>query len=422
MNFSDFGRRFTRMTGTRELMDDLGEAMASDHPVLMLGGGNPSNIPAVEELIRQRLLAIAGDEVELRRTFGNYSPSHGDIRFRHALAGLLRREFGWDVGTQNVCLTVGSQGSFFSLFNLLAGRFGTTRKRILLPLTPEYIGYMDVGLVDDFFVAQRPSIEHLDDGMFKYHVDFEKLNVDESVGAICVSRPTNPTGNVLTDGELHQLDQIAREAKVPLIVDNAYGVPFPHITFVDATPIWNDNIILCMTLSKLGLPGIRNGIVIANEEIVDAVASINAIVNLAVPSVGAGLLQEWVDSGDIIRISRELITPHYLRKAEQAVEWFQEELAGVDFHIHKPEGAIFLWLWFPNLPIACSELYRRLKARDVLVISGHHFFSGLAKDWDHRHQCIRVTYSQDPEMVRQGIRIIAEEVIKAMEEADTGLG
>jgi len=416
VNFSDFGKRFTRMTGTRELMDDLGEAMASDHPFLMLGGGNPSNIPAVEELIKKRLRVIAGDDGELRRTFGNYSPSHGDIRFRRALAALLCREFGWDISARNVCLTVGSQGSFFSLFNLLAGSFGNEHKRILLPLTPEYIGYMDVGLVDDLFVAQRPSIEYLDDGMFKYHVDFDKLSVDESVGAICVSRPTNPTGNVLTDGEVRHLDQLARKANVPLIVDNAYGLPFPHIIFVEATPIWNDNIILCMSLSKLGLPGIRNGIVIANEEIVDAVASINAIVNLAVPSVGAGLLHEWVESGDIIRISHELITPHYRNKAEQAVEWFQSELAGMDFHIHKPEGAMFLWLWFPSLRIGCDELYRRLKARDVLVISGHHFFGGLAEDWDHRHQCIRVTYSQDSDVVRRGIRIIAEEVKRAMEE------
>jgi len=38
---------------------------------------------------------------------------------------------------------------------------------------------------------------------------------------------------------------------------------------------------------------------------------------------------------------------------------------------------MFLWLWFPDLPISSLELYKRLKARGVLVVSGH-YFSGVA--------------------------------------------
>ena len=41
------------------------------------------------------------------------------------------------------------------------------------------------------------------------------------VGALCVSRPTNPTGNVLTDAELEQLRQLAAEHNVPLLIDGA---------------------------------------------------------------------------------------------------------------------------------------------------------------------------------------------------------
>ncbi|MDI5434805.1 hypothetical protein MJM45_29760, partial [Salmonella enterica subsp. enterica serovar Kentucky] len=40
------------------------------------------------------------------------------------------------------------------------------------------------------------------EGQFKYHVDFEHLHIGEETGMICVSRPTNPTGNVITDEEL----------------------------------------------------------------------------------------------------------------------------------------------------------------------------------------------------------------------------
>jgi valine--pyruvate aminotransferase len=54
-----------------------------------------------------------------------------------------------------------------------------------------------------------------------------------------------------------------------------------------------------------------------------------------------------------------------------------------------------------------------LKERGVLVIPGHHFFPGLREDWKHRHECIRVTYSQSPDAVEKGIAIIADEVKRA---------
>ena len=85
--------------------------------------------------------------------------------------------------------------------------------------------------------------------------------MNEEVGLICVSRPTNPTGNVITDDELMQLDALAQQHDVPLLIDNAYGVPFPGIIFSEVRPLWNPNIILCMSLSKLGLPGARCGII-----------------------------------------------------------------------------------------------------------------------------------------------------------------
>ena len=100
------------------------------------------------------------------------------------------------------------------------------------------------------------------------------------IGAICCSRPTNPTGNVLTDGEIARLDALAQEHGIPLIIDNAYGIPFPNIIYSDVTLNWHENIILCFSLSKVGLPGVRTGIIVAALEVVKAVSSLNTIVNL----------------------------------------------------------------------------------------------------------------------------------------------
>lgn len=416
LRFSDFARRFTGPTGTRLLMDDLGEALAGERPLCNLGGGNPARIPAMQSLFREaleRFVASGGFDT----LTGSYDGPQGHLPFLGALAALLRREYGWDVGPRNLAMTAGSQSSFFVLFNLFSGPCEDgVRRQIRLPLAPEYIGYADIALAADALRADRPAIEFLDDHVFKYHVDFDRFELDDATGAVCVSRPTNPTGNVLSAGEIDRLLSLTRAAEVPLIIDNAYGVPFPNIVFTDAEPVFDEHVIYCLSLSKLGLPGLRTGIVVADERVIDALRSMNAILSLATGSLGAGLVTPLIESGEVLRLGREVVRPYYEARVKDAVAWCHEALAGLDYFVHKPEGAIFLWLWFRGLPVPAAELYRRLKARDVLVIPGHYFFPGLETPWDHAHECIRISYAQSPEDVRRGIGIIAEEVRRAWEE------
>ncbi|WP_440886241.1 valine--pyruvate transaminase [Vibrio campbellii] len=415
MQFSKFGEKFNQYSGITQLMDDLNDGLRTPGAI-MLGGGNPAAIPAMLDYFRQ-----ASEEMlasgELVAALANYDGPQGKDAFVKSLAQLFRETYGWDISEKNISLTNGSQSGFFYLFNLLAGQQPDgSHKKVLLPIAPEYIGYGDAGIDEDIFVSYHPEIELLDNGLFKYHVDFEQLTVDDSVAAICASRPTNPTGNVLTDEEVRKLDKLARENNIPLIIDNAYGLPFPNIIFEDVEPFWNENTILCMSLSKLGLPGVRCGIVIASEEITQALTNMNGIISLAPGSVGPALANHIIGKDDLLKLSSEVIKPFYKQKSQRAVELLQEAITDERFRIHKPEGAIFLWLWFDELPITTMELYQRLKARGVLIVPGEYFFIGQKDEWDHAHQCLRMNYVQDDEMMQKGIAIIAEEVEKAYHE------
>src|SRR6185436_4867876 len=108
-------------------------------------------------------------------------------------------------------------------------------------------------------------------------------------------------------------------------------------------------------------------------------------------------------SGDILQLSNNVINPHYQHKMHNAVNAIHHSFKNSQcpYAIHKPEGAMFLWLWFKDLPITSFELYERLKKRGVLVVSGHYFFPGMKDDWRHQHECIRVTYSQDEAQVQE---------------------
>lgn len=415
MKFSKFASRFNSDAGIVQLMDDLGNAMSGKSDVLMLGGGNPSHIPAVQQYLRDSLHRLIDNPASFSHAVGNYELPQGNQEFIDAVVNMMNEQYQWGITSDNVVLTVGSQSAFFFLFNMLAGEDEDgVFKQILLPLTPEYIGYSDVALSDNMFYSCRPLIEKLDEPFFKYHVDFENLQVRDNTAAICVSRPTNPTGNVLDDDEVSKLLSLAETHDIPLIVDNAYGEPFPNIIFTKTNPVWNENIIYCMSLSKVGLPGTRTGIVIADKPVVELIRNMNAIVNLAPANLGAMMAKDLISSGEILRLSELLIKPFYQTKVDHAVKILCKEFEGIEFYIHKPEGAIFLWLWFPALPITSNELYERLKEKNVLVISGSYFFPGLEEDWKHAHQCLRITYSMDEKTVEEGIKIIAQELKKLM--------
>ncbi|KNC10470.1 valine--pyruvate aminotransferase [Pantoea sp. RIT-PI-b] len=409
MSFSQFGDKFTQNSGISRLMEDMGEGLRTPGTI-MLGGGNPAQIPAMNDYFHQLLLQMHQDG-KLSEALCNYDGPRGKALLLDALAKMLREELGWPLTAQNIALTNGSQSAFFYLFNLFAGRRADgSKKRVLFPLAPEYLGYADAGLEEDLFVSAKPNIELLPEGQFKYHVDFDHLPLNDDIGLICVSRPTNPTGNVITDDELLQLDALAQQHGVPLLIDNAYGVPFPGIIFSEARPLWNPNTILCMSLSKLGLPGARCGIIVADESTITAIGNMNGIISLAPGSIGPAMANEMIGRGDLLRLSEEVIKPFYQAKVSETIAILRRYLSEDRCLIHKPEGAIFLWLWFRDLPISTETLYQRLKARGVLMVPGHFFFPGLEHEWPHTHQCMRMNYVPDAEKIERAVQILAEEL------------
>ena len=410
---SSFGERYSGQTGILDLMKDLSEPPADpDSPFSMLGGGNPAIIPEVAAAWEASLRGLF-EAKGFARLIGAYGSQIGSSGFRRAIAERFAADYGWAITERNVGIVNGSQIAAFYLLNMFSGKFPDGRKRrILLPVVPEYIGYADQGLERECFAGRRPEIEMRGDRSFKYRVDFDSLDVDDSIGAICVSRPTNPTGNVLTDDEVGKLASLATARGIPLILDNAYGLPFPGIIFREARPVWNQDIVLCMSLSKIGLPALRTGIVVAREGLIEALSATNAIVSLATGSLGPAVAESLLRSGELLRLSREVVGPFYAAKSRRALEIVAKELGDLPWAAHASEGAIFLWLWFRDLPIASQELYRRLKARNVIVLPGESFFFGLEGDWAHSRQCVRLNYSGDEELFARGMRIMAEELRK----------
>ncbi|CAH0175651.1 Valine--pyruvate aminotransferase [Rahnella aquatilis] len=181
MTFSAFGDKFTRFSGITRLMGDMNDGLRTPGAV-MLGGGNPAQIPEMQDYF-QTLLSEMLAAGKLTEALCNYDGPQGKDVLRHALADMLQKELGWQLDAQNIALTNGSQSAFFYLFNLFAGRRADgSMSKVLFPLAPEYLGYADAGLDENLFVSAKPNIELLPEGQFKYHVDFDHLDIS----LICV--------------------------------------------------------------------------------------------------------------------------------------------------------------------------------------------------------------------------------------------
>lgn len=421
MKLSKFGEKFTAKSGILELMDDLGSAVAAGgKDMCMLGGGNPAHIAEVQEIYRQELMNILADGKSFENIISNYDTPQGNSEFLEEFAAFLNREYGWNLTKKNICITNGSQSGFFILFNMIAGEFASgSSKKILFPIVPEYIGYADQGISEEFFIANPPLIDFIDKHRFKYRIDFESLKDTierhrDEIAAIALSRPTNPTGNVVTDDELAKLDILAKEIGVPLIIDNAYGSPFPDVIFSDTSLIWDENIILSMSLSKSGLPTMRTGIFVASEEVVEQISSINAILSLANGTLGQALFTPLLKNSRIRQLSTGIIKPFYKEKSDFAQEiLFNECDPKLPWHLHLNEGSFFLWLYLENYPESTRSLYSKLKERNVIVVPGEYFFPGLEdQNWKHRYECIRINYGRDKDEIERGFSILAEEIQK----------
>lgn len=414
MQLSALGEKFAGDSGITGLMEDLGAALVDDPTLLFLGGGNPGRIDAVQSAFTEHLEALLADRERRHQLLGVYQVPQGEGAVREELADYLRRRCAWPVTADHLAIANGSQSAFFLLANLFAGKqTDGSAGTVHLPLCPEYVGYRDVGVQEPFFTAWQPRIERRDQGFFKYHINFSAASLPESTRLLCVSRPSNPTGNVIADEELAELDALAARADIPLIVDGAYGLPFPGLIYGAATPHWNENTVLLLSLSKLGLPGVRTGVVVARPEIARAFARANTVLSLACGTLGPALLLDLLRGGELDRLCTSTIQPYYRQRRELLIGALRAGLGTLPVHIHEAEGAFFLWLWCEGLPIDSMALYQRLKQRGVVVLSGQDFFIGCDPDWRHRHECLRLSYAGDPATIGAAAALIADELQRA---------
>ncbi len=412
MKLSDFGNKMNTVTDIETLMDD----MSTTHdPIAMFGGGEPAAISDVNNELLQALDSLISDKQTALTMLGSYDQPQGNTAFIAAIRDFLNRHYNLGITTDNIAITPGSQSGYFLLLNILAGKSGSSQRKILFPLVPEYIGYVDQALEAGEFISNRPAIRKIGDHEFEYSIDFETLPISEDTAAICLSRPTNPTGNVVSDEELQKLGRLAADHDIPLIVDCAYGLPFPDIVIPDIHLLWTDHTVISMSLSKLGLPSLRIGIFVGPADLMRALTRANATVSLASSGFGQYITRPLFENDKILELSEQHIKPYYMERAAVARALIKKHFPqDLPWRLHTYQGSYFFWLWLEESTMTSKALYAYLKQRGVIIVPGEHFFLGQdTESWNHSHECLRISFARPDEELEQGLPIIAEALYAA---------
>lgn len=394
-------------------MKDIIETLqaAKGQEFINLSAGNPLILPAVEQLWRDCTAQLMAASAEYGEVVCRYGSSQGYGPLITAIANDFNRRYGLALSDRNILITPGSQTLYFYAANAFGGYTSEGKLRqIVLPLSPDYTGYGGVSLVPEALIAYKPTLDvDLANHKFKYRPDFSQLTITEDTGCVIFSRPCNPTGNVLTDQEVQKIAALAAPYQVPVLIDSAYAPPFPALNFTEMTPVFGDNIIHCMSLSKAGLPGERIGIAIADAQLIGVLESFQTNMCIHPSRYGQAIAARAIDSGALADIATQVIRPYYQNKFSVLEATLEQAMPkNLPWFLHRGEGAIFAWLWLKDLPITDWEFYQQLKQVGVIVVPGSTFFPGLREDWLHKQQCLRISLTASDEEIVIGMQRLAK--------------
>ncbi|MFD4369967.1 aminotransferase class I/II-fold pyridoxal phosphate-dependent enzyme [Rhodococcus sp. NPDC058521] len=411
MRLSDHGETMSAVSGIRRILADIASATGPNSMGwLNLGAGNPAQIPGVLRMWMDLTHnAVDSDFATLSAAYG---PSRGTDTLVEAITEYFASRYGWPISPENVLVGPGAQLLAFAATTVFTGRTGGEQRSLVLPSMPDYTGYHGLRLEAEGVVGIPPRIVALSNNRFRYEVDVAAVRKQRSMGAMLLSNPRNPTGGSLTQYELDALIAVAEEREVPLIVDNAYGAPFPGVAGTDVVPAWNSQVVNCFTFSKAGIPGERVGFVIGSAEIIAPMSSFvsNTVLHASqlIQSTTATALRDR----HLDRVVDLELRPHYLHKRAFA-EQILRDVLGDEFtwYLHVSDGGMFCWLWIDEQWFRCSALYDILKLLKVCIVPGDSFFIMDAVTPElgrHAEQCVRLSLSADTHTISAGVSRIGE--------------
>lgn len=317
---------------------------------------------------------------ELLSTGLNYPQANGAIELRQHIAALYTGATQDDV----LVTTGAAQANFTSLMTLVEPG---DEVAVMLP------NYMQIWGAAQNLDAQVKTFSLKEEQDWALDLDELERAVSDRTKLIAVCNPNNPTGRILTAGEMEAIVAAASRAGAWLLSDEVYAGA-ERVTDEVTPSFWGryDRVLAVGSMSKAyGLPGLRIGWVVAPRETAEAIWARQDYVTIGTTMLGQKLAAHALSPEVRPRILAR--TRDYIRRGYGNFEKWVESHGDI-FSLVPPQAAAIAFVRY-HVDVNSSALVDRLiEEQSMLVVPGDHF--GL----DHH---LRISYGLPQDYLMEGL-------------------
>ena len=337
-------------------------AVAARPDVISLAGG----MPFVQALPSEEVLRVVTDVLERRSAVAlQYGAGSGQQGLKERLAGLMAEEGTLEVDPDLLLITVGAQQALD-----LVGKLFVDPGDLVAVEAPSYVGALSA------FSAYQPRY-------LPIPMDQDGLVVEAFEEALAGgARPTflyvcpnfhNPAGVTLSLERRHRLVRVCRDAGVPIIEDNPYGM----LRF-DGDPLsalWTldpGNVIYLGTLSKVFCPGIRVGWTLAQPEVTARLTLFKEASDLCSSNFNMLVAEEWLSDRERWIGSLKGLVEVYRSRRDATLSALERHFPPTATWTN-PQGGFYVWVTVPGAD--ARALLPTAVERKVAYVPGTAFFT-----------------------------------------------
>jgi 2-aminoadipate transaminase len=335
-------------------------AVASRPEVVSLAGG----MPYVQALPPAEVVAVATEVLtEMGDVALQYGGGQGASGLRERLAMLMAEE-GVKADPEDLVVTTGAQQALD-----LIGKIFIDPGDVIAVEAPAYVGALTA------FGAYEPRylpIELDDQGMLVDDLEQALVRGERPKFVYTVPNFGNPAGVTMSAERRQQLVALCREASIPIIEDNPYGLlrfegePLPCLRTLDP-----ENVIYLGTVSKTFSPGVRVGWALAEPSVVQRLILAKEAADLCGSSLNMLLTQRWFSDEKRWRGTLANLVGTYRSRRDAMLAALEEHLPGATWT--KPSGGFYVWVTLPEWLDAKALLAAAVERR-VAYVPGTAFY------------------------------------------------
>jgi len=257
-----------------------------------------------------------------------------------------------------------------------------TPGRCILSVSPSFVMYSMIARFTGMAYIEVPLTQD-----FSLDVEAVLAAIEQHDPAlIFLAYPNNPTGNLFDEAAIHR---IIKASYGLVVVDEAYH-PFAQTSFMPQLPAY-DNLLVMRTVSKMGLAGLRLGLLAGAGHWIQELDKIRLPYNINI----------LTQKSAVFALQHSEVFEQQAAKIREQREWLLQALSGMAQLQVYPSQANFILIRL--LQDDATRVFEALKARGILIKNLHPAGGPL-------QQCLRLTVGK-PEQ-NQALLLALQQILQ----------